>query len=97
MSTTAKMTTRFRQMLREPEILFLDEATSSLDGIAEKSVQEAISRISRETTVVVIAHRLSTVQDADKIICLEGGFILEEGTHNELIENNGLYFNLHAK
>lgn len=86
-----------RAMLREPEILLLDEATSSLDSIAEKKVQEAISRISRDTTVVVIAHRLSTVQDADKIICLEGGIIREEGTHDELIKNSGLYFNLHAK
>lgn len=86
-----------RAMLREPEILLLDEATSSLDNIAEKKVQEAISRISRDTTVVVIAHRLSTVQDADKIICLEGGIIREEGTHDELIKSNGLYFNLHAK
>ena len=86
-----------RAMLREPEILLLDEATSSLDNIAEKNVQEAISRISQKTTVVVIAHRLSTVQGADKIISLESGIIREEGTHDELIKNSGLYYNLHAK
>ena len=86
-----------RAMLREPEILLLDEATSSLDNIAEKNVQEAISRISNNTTVIVIAHRLSTVQDADKVIVLEDGLIKEEGTHAELLENDGLYYNLHAK
>ena len=86
-----------RAMLRKPEILLLDEATSSLDNIAEKKVQEAISRISKNTTVVVIAHRLSTVQDADKIISLERGFIREEGTHDDLIKNRGLYSSLHAK
>jgi ATP-binding cassette subfamily B protein len=86
-----------RAMLREPEILILDEATSSLDNIAEKNVQEAINRIAKNTTVVVIAHRLSTVQSADKIISLEGGSIQEEGTHDELIKKGGLYQNLHVK
>ncbi len=86
-----------RAVLRKPEILVLDEATSSLDNIAEKNVQKAINQISQNTTVVVIAHRLSTIQNADKIVVLEGGSIQEEGTHKELMENNGLYFNLYTK
>lgn len=84
-----------RAMLRKPEILVLDEATSSLDNIAEKKVQEAINRVSLHTTVLIIAHRLSTVSKADKIVVLENGSIREEGTHKELIESNGLYFNLY--
>lgn len=86
-----------RAILRKPEILVLDEATSSLDNIAEKNVQKAINQISRNTTVVVIAHRLSTIRNAEKIVVLEDGSVLEEGTHKELMENNGLYFNLYTK
>ncbi len=86
-----------RAVLRKPEILVLDEATSSLDNIAENNVQKAINQISRNTTVVVIAHRLSTIQNADKIVVLEDGSVQEEGTHKELMENNGLYFNLYTK
>ena len=86
-----------RAMLRRPEIIILDEATSSLDNIAEKNVQEAINQISKNTTVVVIAHRLSTIENADKIVVLEGGSVQETGTHNELLENNGSYFNLYNK
>lgn len=86
-----------RAMLRRPEILVLDEATSSLDNISEKNIQEAINRISEHTTVVVIAHRLSTVQNADKIVVLENGVVTEEGHHLELMDKNGLYFNLYTR
>lgn len=86
-----------RAMLRKPEILVLDEATSSLDNIAEKNVQQAINQVSQHTTVVVIAHRLSTVQNADKIVVLENGFIREQGRHEELMSEQGLYFNLYTK
>lgn len=86
-----------RAMLRKPEILILDEATSFLDNIAEKNVQEAINYVSQHTTVVVIAHRLSTIQDADKIVVLENGFIREQGEHNELMAGQGLYFNFYTK
>ena len=84
-----------RAMLRNPEIIVLDEATSSLDNISEKKIQKAINNISKHTTVLVIAHRLSTVQNADKIIILEKGEIKEQGTHEELMLNKKLYYDLH--
>ena len=84
-----------RAMLRNPQIIVLDEATSSLDNISEKKIQKAINDISKLTTVLVIAHRLSTVQNADKIIILEHGQIIEQGTHEELLKNKKLYYQLH--
>lgn len=84
-----------RAMLRKPEIIVFDEATSSLDNISEKKIQKAINNISKHTTVLVIAHRLSTVQNADKIIILEKGEIKEQGTHEELLKNKKLYYELH--
>lgn len=84
-----------RAMLRKPEIIVLDEATSSLDNISEKKIQNAINNISKYTTVLVIAHRLSTVQNADKIIILDGGEIREQGTHQELLKNRNVYYHLH--
>jgi subfamily B ATP-binding cassette protein MsbA len=83
-----------RAMLRAPEIIVFDEATSSLDNISEKKIQNAINNISKHTTVLVVAHRLSTVQNADKIIILEKGKIKEQGTHEELIKNKDLYYML---
>ncbi len=85
-----------RAMLRKPEIIVLDEATSSLDNISEKKIQEAINNISKYTTVLVIAHRLSTVQNADKIIILEKGVIQEQGNHQELLNNRNLYYRLYT-
>ncbi len=84
-----------RAMLRKPEIIFFDEATSSLDNISERKIQKAINAIAQHTTVVVIAHRLSTVENADKIIILERGEIKEQGTHAELLKNKSLYYDLH--
>jgi len=84
-----------RAILRKPEIIILDEATSSLDNISEKKIQIAINNISKHTTVLVVAHRLSTVQNADKIIILEKGEIKEQGTHDELLKNKQLYYDLY--
>ena len=86
-----------RAILRKPEIIILDEATSSLDNISEKNIQKAIDMFSKNTTVLVIAHRLSTIQSADKIIVLKDGALLEEGRHKELLENKKLYFELCMK
>ena len=80
-----------RAILKNPEILILDEATSSLDVKSEKLVQEALSKLMYSRTSLVIAHRLSTIQNVDKIVVLENGEIIEEGTHNELIKKGGHY------
>jgi ATP-binding cassette, subfamily B, bacterial MsbA len=80
-----------RAVLNNPSILLLDEATSALDTKSEKLVQDALSRLLKNRTSLVIAHRLSTIQNADKIIVLDAGRIVEEGTHQELFSRNGLY------
>ncbi|OFY68085.1 MAG: multidrug ABC transporter ATP-binding protein [Bacteroidetes bacterium RBG_13_43_22] len=81
-----------RAVLRDPRILILDEATSALDSESEKLVQEALDKLMHGRTSLVIAHRLSTVRNADRIIVLNDGMIVEQGTHNELISNgSGLY------
>jgi ABC-type multidrug transport system fused ATPase/permease subunit len=81
-----------RAVLKNPKILILDEATSSLDSESERLVQEALDKLMKGRTSLVIAHRLATIRNADKIIVLENGTIIEQGTHNELLENkNGLY------
>ncbi|NWF50220.1 MAG: ABC transporter ATP-binding protein [Ignavibacteriaceae bacterium] len=84
-----------RALLKNPPILILDEATSSLDTESEVLVQQAIERLMKGRTSVVIAHRLSTVQNADKIIVLSDGSIVEEGSHEELLKLNGLYHKLY--
>jgi len=80
-----------RAILRDAPILLLDEATSALDNESEKLVQEALKRLEKGRTTIAIAHRLSTVQAADKIIVLEQGKIAEQGTHNDLMTKNGTY------
>jgi ABC-type multidrug transport system fused ATPase/permease subunit len=84
-----------RAMIRQPEVLIFDEATNNLDGISEAAVQKAIDEIARDHTVIIIAHRLSTVINADKIIVLGDGRVLEEGTHQELMEKKGDYWELY--
>ncbi|MDR1739175.1 MAG: ATP-binding cassette domain-containing protein, partial [Bacteroidales bacterium] len=83
-----------RAILRNAPILILDEATSSLDNIAEKQVQEALSVLMKDRTSIVIAHRLSTIVDADIIAVMEKGRIVQTGTHRELIEQKGVYATL---
>lgn len=80
-----------RAVLNNPPIMLLDEATSALDTESEKLVQEALNNLMRNRTSLIIAHRLSTIQNADTIIVLENGEIVEQGTHHQLINNNGLY------
>ncbi len=80
-----------RAIYKNPEILILDEATSSLDTKSEKAVQEALNRLMKNRTSLVIAHRLSTIQNADKIIVLDNGKIVEMGNHKELVSKNSFY------
>ena len=84
-----------RAIVKNPPILILDEATSSLDSESEKHVQSAIENLMNERTVFVIAHRLSTVHNANKILVLEKGEIVQEGKHDELVNSDGLYKQLH--
>ncbi len=84
-----------RAILKNPEILILDEATSALDTESEKKVQNAIEKLVENRTVIVIAHRLSTIINADQILVLNDGELMELGTHDELIKNNGHYKNLY--
>ncbi|MFP4017776.1 MAG: ABC transporter ATP-binding protein [Bacteroidales bacterium] len=84
-----------RAVLKNPPILILDEATSSLDTESEKLVQDALNRLMHNRTSIVIAHRLSTVREADKIVVLHEGAISEIGSHDELIKNDGIYKKLH--
>ncbi|MDH3308648.1 MAG: ATP-binding cassette domain-containing protein, partial [Acidimicrobiia bacterium] len=83
-----------RALLKDPRILILDEATSALDSESESVVQDALAVLMRGRTTFVIAHRLSTVRDADRILVLDEGRIVEEGTHTSLTELGGLYADL---
>lgn len=83
-----------RAVYKNPRFIFLDEATNSLDAKNERMIVENLSDFYRGRTVVVVAHRLSTVKNADNIIVLDKGVIAESGTHSELIDRKGVYFNL---
>jgi ABC-type multidrug transport system fused ATPase/permease subunit len=80
-----------RCLLKDPPFVLLDEATSALDTITEKSVQEALDRLGKSRTVLVIAHRLGTIRNADNIIVLKDGVVAEQGTHDELMRMKGIY------
>ena len=83
-----------RAMLSDPQLLILDEATSHLDTETERSIQEAIDRIRQDRTVLVVAHRLSTIRHADNIVVLDGGSVAEQGTHEHLMRRHGRYWQL---
>ena len=85
-----------RALLKDPPILLLDEATSALDAESERLVQDALERLMRDRTVLVIAHRLATVQHADRIVVLDRGRVAAIGTHDQLLAADGLYRRLHA-
>ena len=85
-----------RALIRDPKILILDEATSSLDSESEKLVHEALENLIKERTTFIVAHRLSTIRKADKILVLKKGKIVERGTHKELIKKRGAYFNFYS-
>ncbi len=85
-----------RALVSNPDILVLDEATSSLDSISERYIQKAIENMHESRTIIVIAHRLSTVSAADKILVLDSGNIVESGTKNELIREGGVFSTLWA-
>jgi ATP-binding cassette subfamily B protein len=84
-----------RVILKDPQILVLDEATSHLDSLSEALIQEALQRVMRDRTSLVIAHRLSTILAADQILVIDRGRLVERGTHGELLAQNGLYTSLY--
>jgi ATP-binding cassette, subfamily B, bacterial MsbA len=84
-----------RAILKNAPILLLDEATSSLDSESERAVQAALAALMKDRTTLVIAHRLSTISDADKIVVLDQGRVVEQGSHGELLARNGLYARLY--
>ena len=84
-----------RALLRDNPILILDEATSALDSESEKAIQKALEELQKGRTSIVIAHRLSTIEKADKILVIDGGEIVEQGNHHELISQNGIYSKLY--
>ena len=86
-----------RTILRNPPVLVLDEATSALDTRTERAVQEALDALAEERTTIAIAHRLSTIRDADQIVVLDGGRVVERGTHDELLALGGRYASLVAR
>jgi ATP-binding cassette, subfamily B, bacterial MsbA len=84
-----------RAILKDAPILILDEATSSLDTESERLIQDALERVMRRCTTLVIAHRLSTVEHADQVVVLDRGHVVEQGTHAELLARNGQYAHRH--
>ena len=86
-----------RAIIRRPDLLILDEATSSLDNISELLVQEAIDEVTKECTTLVIAHRLTTIQNADHIYVIDKGSVVEEGTHDQLLEMRGAYWDMYMR
>ncbi|MBO9530860.1 MAG: ATP-binding cassette domain-containing protein, partial [Acinetobacter oleivorans] len=86
-----------RAILKNAPILILDEATSALDNESEHFIQQAFDEAMQDRTTIVIAHRLSTIENADRIVVMDQGQILEQGTHKELLEKHGAYYQLHQR
>ena len=84
-----------RALAADPDVLVLDEATSNVDTETEVWIQEAVENLMSQRTSIVIAHRLSTIRNADKILVMHHGEIREEGNHEELLKNRGIYYRLH--
>ena len=98
LSTGEKQLLSFaRAILADPRIFVLDEATSSIDTVTEKKIQDAIRHLMKGRTSFVIAHRLSTIRQADLILVIRDGKIVERGTHEELIDKNGEYYRLYTR
>ena len=85
-----------RALLADPAILILDEATASIDTYTERLIQAALRELLKGRTSFVIAHRLSTIREADRIVVIEDGTIVEEGTHDRLMEARGRYYHLYT-
>ncbi|MBQ9921546.1 MAG: ATP-binding cassette domain-containing protein, partial [Clostridia bacterium] len=83
-----------RAVIHNPRILILDEATAALDTETEKLIQDAINNLAKDRTTIAIAHRLSTLRNADKLLVLDKGNVAEFGTHDELLEKKGIYYKL---
>lgn len=83
-----------RAVYKDPDFIFFDEATNSLDARNEREITDNLKEFYRGRTVIVVAHRLSTVKDADRIVVLDKGRVVEIGTHDDLIENQGVYYSL---
>ncbi len=81
-------------LLKNPPVLILDEGTSALDNISERQVQQAIAGLRTDRTVILVAHRLSTLRDADRILVFDTGRIVEEGTYDDLVQRGGVFANL---
>ena len=86
-----------RAMLKDSKIILLDEATSSLDAETENKIQKAINILTKDRTTLVIAHRLSTILNCDKIYVIDNGKVVDEGKHDELINNSAIYKNFYEK
>jgi ATP-binding cassette, subfamily B, multidrug efflux pump len=86
-----------RAVIRKPALLILDDALSAVDTYTEEEILRQIRPIMKECTTIIVAHRISTIRDADLILVLDDGTIVERGTHNELVKNNGLYFKMHER